>query len=187
MCAWFYCVLWFFPHFKVTWANGAYIYIQLGGTLQANCLIIEDPNLYMIATSSSVASIYMPTGSTNITFKMTYYTTGNNSWYSGANSWKCEQLSSNLIPLKNNIMMYSIYTKGFNGITAQLALPTSLTYGCQILLKDAGSFANISNIQINSTNSNLIEQSSSDTINTSRGYKRYAYIGGGSSGLLLSI
>ena len=129
-----------------TLSNGQYIYIQLGATPTAYSLVIEDPNLYMIATSSSVASIYMPTGTSNLTFKMTYYTIGNNNWYSGTNSWKCEQLSSKLIPLKHNITMYSVYTKGFNGITAQLAHPTSLTYGCQILIKDAGSFANISNI-----------------------------------------
>ena len=74
--------------------------------------MVEDPdfsNLCMIATHSSVASIYMSTGTTKTTFKMTYYTVRNNNWYSGCNSWKCETLSTDLIPLENTIT-FCIYT-----------------------------------------------------------------------------
>ena len=141
----------------------------------------------MIATSGSSSSVFFPTTYTEKTSRVTYFTTGNNSWYPTPNSWKCEDIGIKYLLMKPSINVYCVYTRLMSSVSINLATGTS-TNGEYIVLNDAGGYANQSNIIVTCSNSDLFEGNNSTyTLNSAYAYKRLLYSGPGSSGYFLFI
>ena len=80
-----------------------------------------------------------------------------------------------------------IYTKFLCNLQSNFLTPTC-TNGTQFIVKDAGRFANNSNIYILGNNSDLFENMSSDyLINMSLACHKFVYLGSGTNGILFSI
>ena len=134
-----------------------------------------------------VVLYFFPTTYTDKTFRVTYFTTGNNSWYPSDNSWKCEDLGFNYLLMKPSINVYCIYTRLMSSVTINLATGTR-TNGEYIVLKDAGGYANQSNIIVTCSNSDVFENTvSTYTLSSGYAYKRLLYTGPGSNGTFLFI
>ena len=120
------------------------------------------------------------------TLKFTYYSPASGcSLYGGsptsANCWMVQVMSVNNIPLSSK-SVHLIYTNSSTSQTCFFGMPTSISNGMVIYVKDANGCASTNNIMLQSTSSNNIDGSSNATINSNYGKMTTVYAGSGSSG-----
>ena len=180
-------------------SNGASLYVQTFGTANAYTLGITDsltaPNNIFNYSGGWETSVQL---SNNSTYMFTYYTpTSNNPWNTGngttANSWMVQKLTYNYIPILQNISMLGVYSENKSGYNGYVSVPMNgispytsyLGYGQELYIKDLGGYMSVSTITFSDPyNGNLVNGSSSVTLNTSNTY-HYVYVGGGENGTLI--
>ena len=92
----------------------------------------------------------------------------------------------NNIPLSNK-SVHLIYTNSGTAQTCFLAMPTSISNGQLLRVKDATGCANSNNIMLQETSTNPLDGVSSYTLNTSYSKAAFVYAGSGTSGAWLSL
>ena len=115
--------------------------------------------------------------SSNQTYQFNYYYSSGNPWGSSYPSYTVTTLS-NVIPLENNkdIYLFMEATVNIHAHTSYVSLPSNIIHGQTIRFLDVNSAFQYCNLQINQSNSNTINFSTSDTLNQTKKSTQYIYI-----------
>ena len=95
-------------------------------------------------------------------------------------------MSVNNIPLSSK-SVHLIYTNSSTSQTCFFGMPTSISNGMVIYVKDANGCASTNNVMLQSTSSNNIDGSSNTTINSNYGKLSFVYAGSGTNGMFYTL
>ena len=160
-------------------------YLQVVGNGASN-MALRYGTLQPIYTYADNFSVY-GTIQDGKTYLLTYYASSGNSWAITSPTYpnyNIVELANNYIPLKNDIDVYLFGTNNYHAITAYCYVPSSLSNGQLVRVKDANGYMATTKVQLQSYNSNLIEAQTSLLLDTNSKSLLLLYNGSGSSGML---
>ena len=124
------------------------------------------------------------------TYEYTYYTANNNPFDGSyaSPSWSLTTLSTNQIPFNYNNNLHIIYTNNNQVVTGYCNLSlNSIATGMQIRFKDLNGYLNITQLQIVGSSSYVINNNTTETLNTANMSKLYVWTGNSSGGNLITL